>query len=102
MPLISKLAKNDIVRGLLKLYFKNEHICEVCIKAKHSRCSFKPKKEISTCIILELMHMDLFGPSRHVSLGGKLYALVIVDDFSRFTWVRFLANKSDTSNEFAK
>ena len=46
--------------------------------------------------------MDLIEPPRHVSLGGKLYTLVIVDDFSRFTWVRFLANKSDIFNEFAK
>ena len=37
--------------------------------------------------------MDLIRPSRHVSLGGKLYTVVIVDDFSRFTWVKFLANK---------
>ena len=102
LPLISKLAKNDIVRGLPKLHFKKEHMCEPCIRAKHTRGTFKPKKEISTCRVLELVHMDLIGPSRHVSLGGKLYTLVIVDDFSRFTWVKFLANKSDTFNEFAK
>ena len=77
-------------------------MCEPCIRAKHTRGTFKPKKEISTCRVLELVHMDLIGPSRHVILGGKLYTLVIVDDFSRFTWVRFLANKSDTFNEFAK
>ena len=46
--------------------------------------------------------MDLLGPSKYVGLGGKLYILVIVDDFSRFTWIKFLANKSDTFNEFAK
>ena len=39
--------------------------------------------------------MDLFGPSRTTSLGGKSYAFVIVDDFSRYTWVLFLAHKND-------
>ena len=46
--------------------------------------------------------MDLMGPSRHVSLSDKLFTLVIVDDFSRFTSVKFLANKSDAFKEFAK
>ena len=39
--------------------------------------------------------MNLFGPSRTTSLGGKSYAFVIVDDFSRYTWVVFLAHKND-------
>ena len=44
--------------------------------------------------------MDLFGPSRTMSLGGNLYALVIVDDFSRYTWTLFLAAKNDTFHAF--
>ena len=46
--------------------------------------------------------MDLFGPSRTTSLGGKSYAFVIVDDFSRYTWVLFLAHKNDVFHEFSK
>ena len=46
--------------------------------------------------------MDLFGPSRTMSLGGNYYALVIVDDFSRFTWTLFLESKSDTFSAFKK
>ncbi|GAB2272695.1 hypothetical protein Dimus_038989 [Dionaea muscipula] len=46
--------------------------------------------------------MDLFGPSRTASIGGKYYCLVIIDDFSRFTWVRFLAHKDETFIMFAK
>ena len=46
--------------------------------------------------------MDLFGPSRTISLGGKSYAFVIVDDFSRYTWVLFLAHKNDVFYEFSK
>ena len=48
------------------------------------------------------MHMDLIGPNRTASLGGCVYCLVMVDDFSRFTWVLFLKNKSDAFSEFAK
>ena len=51
---------------------------------KQTKVSFKLKKFISTERPLELLHMDLFGPSRTTSLGGNYYALVIVDDFSRF------------------
>ena len=46
--------------------------------------------------------MDLFGPSRTTSLGGKSYAFVIVGDFSRYTWVLFLAHKNDVFHEFSK
>jgi transposase InsO family protein len=45
---------------------------------------------------LDLLHMDLFGPIAYLSIGGSKYGLVIVDDFSRFTWVFFLRNKSET------
>ena len=43
---------------------------------------------------LKLLHMDLFGPNDYKSLGGNSFDLVSVDDFSRFTWVSFLDDKS--------
>ena len=46
--------------------------------------------------------MDLFGPIRTASLSGKLYAFVIVDDYSRYTWVLFLAHKNEAHEAFAK
>ncbi|MGV7927175.1 DDE-type integrase/transposase/recombinase, partial [Mycobacterium kansasii] len=51
---------------------------------------------------LELLHMDLIGPTRTESQGGKKYILVIVDDFTRYTWVAFLRDKSDTLEEARK
>jgi hypothetical protein len=45
---------------------------------------------------LELLHMDLFGPVAYLSIGGSKYGLVIIDDFSHFTWVFFLQDKSET------
>ncbi|WP_161594444.1 integrase catalytic domain-containing protein, partial [Flagellimonas alvinocaridis] len=44
--------------------------------------------------------MDLVGPTRTLSLGGRSYAFVIVDDFSRFTWVIFLHSKDQEYREF--
>jgi len=46
--------------------------------------------------------MDLFGPSRTMSLGGNYYALVIVDDYSRFTCTLFLTHKRDAFHDFKK
>ena len=50
---------------------------------------------ISTSCCLELLHVDLMGPTGIESLGGKRYIMVIVDDFSRYTWVDFLREKSE-------
>ena len=49
---------------------------------------------------LELLHMDLFGPNAYKSLAGNSFGLVIVDDFSRFTWVFFLDDKSQVQKIF--
>ena len=73
-----------------------DKICDACQKGKQLRSSFKSKNIISTTKPLELLHMDLFGPSKIMSLGGKFYVFVIVDDFSRFTWVFFLSHKNET------
>ena len=69
-------------------------------KGKKIKVSFKPKNYVSTERPLELLHMDLFRPSRNMSPCGNLYALVVVDDFSRFTWTLFLATKNDTFHDF--
>ena len=64
--------------------------------------SLKNKNFISTSRLLELLHMDLFGPSRTPSLGRKSYAYVIVDDFSRYTRVLFLSQNNEALYEFSK
>ena len=67
---------------------------------KQTRTSFKSINDISTSRILQLVHMDLFGPMRTTSLGGKSYAFVLVDDYSRFTWVLFLSTKDEALEKF--
>ena len=61
---------------------------------------FQNNNHVSTSKPLQLLHIDLFGPSRYASLSGKFYAFVIVDDYSRYTWVLFLANKDDVLDAF--
>jgi len=64
--------------------------------------TFKPLNVISTSRPLGLLHMDLFRPSRTMSLGGNYYGLVIVDDYSRFTWTFFIATKDETYHAFKR
>jgi hypothetical protein len=45
---------------------------------------------------LELLHMDLFGPIAYISISESKYCLIIVDEYSRFTWLFFLQEKSQT------
>jgi len=99
---LNKLISKDLVIGLPKLKFEKDHICEACQKGKQVKNSFKIKNVVSSLKPLELLHMDLFGPSRILSLGGNYYALVIVDDFSRYTWTLFLESKSDAISTFKK
>lgn len=83
--LINKITSKNLVVGLSKIKFLKEKLCDACQMGKKTRVSFKPKKVISTSKPLELLHLDLFGPSLTRSLGGNYYRFVIFDDYSRFT-----------------
>ena len=102
MDHLNKLISKDLVVGLPKLKFEKDKLCDACQKGKQTRVSFKPKNAVSTTQPLQLLHMDLFGPSRTMSFGGNYYALVIVDDFSRYTWTLFITHKSDSFQAFRK
>ena len=77
-------------------------ICEDCQLGKQNKSSHKKLNKISTKEPLELLHMDLIGPTQTISWCGKVYILVIVDNFSRFTWIAFLKHKSDAFAQFYK
>jgi len=100
MKTIAKLSQLDLVRGLPKISFEKDKICEACVKGKQVKSSFKTIEFISTQKPLELLHIDLFGPVQTASLTGKRYGFVIVDDFSRFTWVLFLKHKDESFEAF--
>jgi len=78
---LNKIASKELVVGLPKLNFERDKLCEACQKGIQTKSTFKPLNVISTSRPLELLHMDLFGPSRTMSLGGNYYGLVIVDDY---------------------
>nr|GEU57406.1 hypothetical protein [Tanacetum cinerariifolium] len=87
---INLLLKNDIMIGLPKLKFVKDHLCSSCELRKSKRKSFQTKTTPSSKRRLQLLHMDLCGPMRVESINGKKYVLVIVDDYSRYTWTHFL------------
>ncbi|GJR94066.1 retrovirus-related pol polyprotein from transposon TNT 1-94 [Tanacetum coccineum] len=99
MRLIQSLASKELVRNLPKLKF-DQHFCDACKIGKQAHASHKAKNVVSTTKFLELLHMDLFGPSAVRSYGGNRYTLVIVDDYSRYTWTRFLKNKTEAFDQF--
>ena len=91
-----------MVKGIINLNFENDYVCNVCQLGKLTRKILKAKNLVSTSRPLELLYMDLFGPTRTTSLGGKKYGLVIVDDYSRYSWILFLAHKDETFLAFTK
>ncbi|GKC69831.1 retrovirus-related pol polyprotein from transposon TNT 1-94, partial [Tanacetum coccineum] len=93
---INDLAKNDLVTGLPKFKYHKEHLCPSCEQGKSKRASHPPKPVPNSKQRLHLLHMDLCGPMRIASINGKRYVLVIVDDYSRYTWVHFLKSKDET------
>nr|GEV01372.1 hypothetical protein [Tanacetum cinerariifolium] len=84
-----------LVRGLPKLKFAKDHLCFTCAMGKSKKKSHKPKSEDNNQEKLYLLHMDLYGPIRVKSVNGKKYILVIVDDYSQFTWVKCLRLKDE-------
>ncbi|GKA25643.1 retrovirus-related pol polyprotein from transposon TNT 1-94 [Tanacetum coccineum] len=92
---INQLAKQGLVRGLPKLKFEKDHLYSACSLGKSKKHSHKPKSEDTNQEKLYLLHMDLCGPMRVESINGKKYILVIVDEYSRFTWVKFLRSKDE-------
>ncbi|GJW85196.1 putative ribonuclease H-like domain-containing protein [Tanacetum coccineum] len=94
---MNKLVKGNLVRGLPSKLFENDETCVACQKGKQHRASSKSKTENSISLPLHLFHMDLFGPTFVKILMKKMYCLVVTNDYSRFTWVFFLATKDETS-----
>ncbi|GJY45707.1 retrovirus-related pol polyprotein from transposon TNT 1-94 [Tanacetum coccineum] len=99
MHLIQSVASKELVRNLPKLKF-DQYFCDACKIRKQAHASHKAKNIVSTTRCLELRHMDLFGPSAARSYGGSRCTLVIVDDYSKYTWTRFLKDKTKAFDQF--
>ncbi|GJT16678.1 putative ribonuclease H-like domain-containing protein [Tanacetum coccineum] len=94
---INKLVKDNLVRGLPTKHFENDQTCVACLKEKQHRASCKSKVLNLITKPLFMLHMDLFGLTFMSSLMHKKYCLVVTDNYSKFTWVFFLATKDETS-----
>ena len=97
---MKKIVSKEAIRGLPKLKIVEGSICGECQVGKQVQMSHPMLQHQVTSRVLELLHMDLMGPMQVESIGGKRYAFVVVDDFSRFTWVSFIREKSDTFDAF--
>nr|GEV99535.1 hypothetical protein [Tanacetum cinerariifolium] len=93
---INLISKNDIVIGLPELKFIKDHLCSSYEVGRAKRKSFQTKTTPSSKRWLQLLHMDLCSPMRVESINGKKYVLVIVNDYSRYTWTHFLRSKDET------
>ncbi|GKB09974.1 retrovirus-related pol polyprotein from transposon TNT 1-94 [Tanacetum coccineum] len=94
---INNLVKNNLVRGLPKMKFKKDHLCSAYEQGKIHRKHHKSKTDFALNKPLYLLHMDLCGLMRVKSINEKRYVLVVVDDYSRYTWVFFLHSKDEAS-----
>jgi transposase InsO family protein len=96
MKNLHKLLKGEHILGLTNVHFEKDRICSACQAGKQAGVHHLHKNIIMTERPLELLHMDLFDPIAYISIGESKYCLVIMDDYSRFTWVFFLQEKSQT------
>nr|ABA98369.1 retrotransposon protein, putative, Ty1-copia subclass [Oryza sativa Japonica Group] len=97
---LTRLSGLDLVRGLPKLKKDVDLVCTPCRHAKMVSTSHAPIVSVMTDAPGQLLHMDTVGPARVQSVGGKWYVLVIVDDFSRYSWVFFMATKDEAFQHF--
>nr|GEV15059.1 ribonuclease H-like domain-containing protein [Tanacetum cinerariifolium] len=95
--IINNLVKNNLVQDLPKMKFKKDHLCFACEQGKIHQKHHKSKTDFASNKPLYLLYMDLCGPMRVESINRKRYVLVVVDDYSRFTWVFFLHSKDEAS-----
>ncbi|KAA0037775.1 gag-pol polyprotein [Cucumis melo var. makuwa] len=94
----NKVIRNEAVVGIPSLDINDKFFCGDCQVGKQTKTSLRRLKECYTIRVLELLHLDLMQTE---SLGGKKYVLVVVDDYSRFTWgQKIIRIRSDPGKEF--
>ncbi|KAK1680292.1 hypothetical protein QYE76_041140 [Lolium multiflorum] len=97
---LKQLLKGEHIVGLTDISFEKDRVCSACVAGKQLKKKHPIKSIVTTSRPLELLHLDLFGPSHYDTLGGSKYGLVIVDDYSRYSWVFLLKSKDETHREF--
>jgi hypothetical protein len=95
MSYLAKLQKDEHILVLTNVVFEKDRLCSACQAGKQVGAHHPSKNILSSTRPLKLLHMDLFVPIAYISIGSHKYGLVIVDNFSHFTWVFFLQDKSE-------
>ena len=93
---MNSLVKRELVRGSPQIEFCKEGLCEACEKGKSKKASHRSKDMTNISEPLQLIHMDLFCLVNVMSMSRKRFALVMVDDYSKYTWILFLHSKDET------
>ncbi|CAL9028014.1 unnamed protein product, partial [Prunus brigantina] len=96
---LSVMMKKSMLKGLPQLDVRTDTVCAGCQYGKahqlpYEESKFKAKEP------LELIHSDVFGPVKQPSISGMRYMVTFIDDFSRYVWVFFMKEKSDTFSKF--
>jgi hypothetical protein len=97
---LNKAHKRGMITGLNDVTFDKHKFYSACQARKQVVIHHPLKTMLSTYKPLELLYMDLFSPTSYKSIDGNLYCLVIVDDYSHYTWTLFLGDKSETPEIF--
>jgi hypothetical protein len=98
--LLCRLSGLDLLRGLTLLKFESDFVCAPCRHGKMIAASHSLVNTMMTEHPGQLLHMDTVGPSRVHSMGGKWYVLVIIDDYSCYSWIFFLESKDEVFEHF--
>jgi hypothetical protein len=95
-----KLKNLEEVKDLPRISKPQDSMCKPYQVRKLTRTPFKSKSFNSIEKPLQLVHMDLCGPSRQEGIGRENYFMLIIDDYSRLTWVVFLKEKDEAFEKF--
>jgi hypothetical protein len=93
---LHKLQKESHILVLMNVAFEKDMPCGACQSVKQVGAPHHVKNIMTTIRPLEMLHMNLFGPMAYISIDVNKYGLVIIDDYSHFTWVFFLQDKGET------
>jgi hypothetical protein len=93
---LHKLQKEGHILALMNIAFEKDRPCGACQAGKQIGAPHHAKNIMTTTRPLEMLHMHFFRPITYISIGGNKYGLVIIDDYSHFTWVFFLQDKGET------
>jgi hypothetical protein len=98
--LLCRLSGLGLLRGLPLLKFESNLVCALCHHGKMIVASYSLVNTVMTKQPRQLLHMDIVSPSSFRFVGGKWYVLIIVDNYSRYSWGFFLESKDELFENF--